>query len=94
MSVVACKPQIKIINFAKIQKKVRKKKNMYFQQFPLTVIMVYSRAVAKCLKHRIVYAEVLGSSPNQSMEELSRSSFNHCLTPPRCNRYTVTGTWH
>ena len=44
-------------------------------------------AVAKWLKRQTADAEVPGSSPNHGMEELSRSSFNHCFTPPRCNGY-------
>ena len=48
-------------------------------------------AVAKWLKRRIADAEAPGSSPNHCMEELSRSSFNHCFTPPRCNGYLALG---
>ena len=44
-------------------------------------------AVAKWLKRRTADAEIPGSSPNHGMEELSRSSFNHCFTPSRCNGY-------
>ena len=47
-------------------------------------------AVAKRLERRTADAEVPGSSPNHGMEELSRSSFNHCFTPPRCNGYLAT----
>ena len=48
-------------------------------------------AVAKWLKRRIADAEEPGSSPRHGMEELSRSSFNHCFTPPRCNGYLALG---
>ena len=37
-------------------------------------------AMAKWLKCQTADAEVLGSSPNHGMEELSSSSFNHCFT--------------
>ena len=45
-------------------------------------------AVAKWLKRQTADAEVLSSS--RGMEELSRSSFNHCFTPSRCNGYLIT----
>ena len=48
-------------------------------------------AMAKWLKLQTANAEVPGSSPNHGMEELSRSSFNHCFTPPRCNGYFALG---
>ena len=48
-------------------------------------------AVAKWLERWTVDAEVLGSSQHHGMEELSRSSFNHCFTPPRCNGYLALG---
>ena len=48
-------------------------------------------AVAKWLERQTADTEVPGSSPNHGMEELSRSSFNHCFTPPRCNGYLTLG---
>ena len=47
--------------------------------------------VDKWLKCQTADAEAPGSSPNHSMEELSRSSFNHCFTPSRCNGYLALG---
>ena len=49
-------------------------------------------AVAKWLKCWIADTEVQGSSPRHGMEELSRSFFNHCFTPPRCNGYLALGS--
>ena len=48
-------------------------------------------AVAKWLKRQIADAEIPGSSPNHDIEELSRSSFNNCFTPPRCKGNLALG---
>ena len=48
-------------------------------------------AVAEWLERQTADAEVPGSSPHHGMEELSRSSFNHCFTPPRWNGYLALG---
>ena len=47
--------------------------------------------VAKWFMYQIADAEVLGSGPHHSIEELSRSSFNHSFTPPCCNGYLTLG---
>ena len=48
-------------------------------------------AMAKWLKLQTADAEVPSSSSNHGMEELGRSFFNHCFTPPRCNGYLELG---
>ena len=48
-------------------------------------------AVAKWLERQTADVGVPGSSPHHGMEELSRSSFSHCFTPPRCNGYLALG---
>ena len=46
---------------------------------------------AKWLEDQIADVEIPGSSLHHGMEELNRSSFNHCFTPPRCNEYLAFG---